>query len=85
MSKTPTKKMVEVAQVEGAEVPVKVLAQAILDISAAMKKLLDGPLNRRALVLLIQDASGCSKRDISMVIDSIHALDQLYVKKQGQK
>lgn len=51
-----------VKQVEGAEVPTEIVAQAIVDISAGIKKLLAGKLTEDAVVLLIQHAAPNQKK-----------------------
>jgi hypothetical protein len=77
------KKSVAVKQVEGAEVPAEVLAQSIVDISRGMKMLTAGPLNERALLLLIQDAAGgeshVSLQIIKSVLGAVGDLERLYV------
>jgi hypothetical protein len=77
------KKPITVKQVEGAEVPTAVLAQSILDISRGMKMLVAGPLNERALLLLIQDAAGgkshVSLQIIKSVLGAVGDLERLYV------
>lgn len=86
---TRKKKLVEVAQVEGAEVPAKILAQAIVDISRGMNALLDGPLNRTALVVLIQAHAGgrtvLAKETIELVLSCIGTLEDAYVRKPRAK
>lgn len=78
------KKSIVVKQVEGAEVPATVLAQSIVGISRGMKTLLAGPLNERALLLLIQDAAGgkshVSLQVIKSVLSATADLERLYVK-----
>ncbi len=80
-------KKVTVVQKPEAEVPTEVLAQAIIDIAAGMKKLRSGRLNDRALILLIQSAVGSvpspvSQRDIRAVLDAIQSLEAIYIRKK---
>lgn len=56
----------------------KDLSSAIEAISDGLKKLIGSGLNRRALVVLLQDATGVSKRDITAVLDGLNDLKKLY-------
>lgn len=56
-----------------------VLAKAILDMSAAMKKLSASSLNRRAIVCLVHDACNVGKPDIRAVLDSLESLQKDYL------
>lgn len=58
---------------EKTPVPVEVMADAIVAISEGVKKLMAGPLNEKALILLIQNAApgikvGYSTRKVTKVI-----------------
>lgn len=57
-----------------------ILAQAIVDISAAMQKLLKSGINRAGIVVLLQDATGMCKRDIVNVLVSLEDLGKKYTK-----
>lgn len=84
---------VEVKQVENAEVPVEIIAQAVVDISVGMKKLLSGTLTEDALVLLIQHAAPNQKKHrhatrvpypqktIRAVLQGIASLEKTYIKR----
>lgn len=78
-------------QDEEKPVPVEVLAESIKAISDGVKKLLAGPLNERALVLLIQHAApaigkyGSTKvgmTEIKAVIEGMGSLEATYLKKK---
>lgn len=86
MAKKPNAKPVQVKQVEGAEVATEVLASAIVEISAGMKKLRAGSLNEHALVLLIHSACGrrIPQHDISKVLDGIESLERQFVRKRAK-
>lgn len=81
-SKIPT---VRIKQPEppAEQIQTEILAQAIMDLSAAFKKVQNGPLGQRAIVLLVQDAcsSSVSQKDIKQVLDVLPELVQLYTKK----
>lgn len=66
------------------EVPTDVLADAIVAISDAVKKLKAGPLTDKALLLLIHNAIPQSDRptqkQIAAVLDAAESLKSIYVK-----
>lgn len=51
-----------------------VLAKSICDLSDSLNKILLSGLNEKAIVVLLQDSTKCSKRTIKRVIDSIGQL-----------
>jgi len=67
-------KKVEVKQDVENPVAAEVLAQAILDIDTAMKRLSNSGLRRRAVVALIHDHSGLRKTDIEIVLNNLESL-----------
>ena len=73
-----------VKQVEP-EVPTEILAEAIVSISASIKKLREGPLNDKALMLLIQHATPRGRnvtiRDIETVLIGMGSLEATYINK----
>lgn len=84
---------IAIKQDEKEEVPIEVLATSIRTIAAGIKKLRDGPLGEKALLLLIADNCRTkSKRGnystkckvapatIKMVLDSIESLQSVYLK-----
>jgi hypothetical protein len=70
--------IVTVVQNEEAPVAKEVLAQAIIDISAAMKKLSAGKLNRRAIVVLVAHDTHQYQNSVERVLDSLEHLKQNY-------
>jgi hypothetical protein len=74
------KTKVTIAQDKEKPVEKVVLAQAILDISAAMKRLSQSPLNRRAILVLTSDASGVNRTTVDTVIDCLESLETKYLK-----
>jgi hypothetical protein len=60
--------------------PLEVIAQSIVDISDAFKKINESRLSRKAVVLLLQDLTRLSQRDINLVLDAAPKLKQFYVK-----
>lgn len=75
------KTTVKVVQDEAAPVAVSVLAKAITDISAAGKRLAQGGLNRKAVILLISHDSNQSQTTVRAVLDSIADLQRTYLDK----
>lgn len=53
-------------------------------ISGAVRRLLAGPLNRRAVMVLLKDTVGTSigHREIEAVVSAIEGLDTRYLKKR---
>lgn len=56
----------------------EILAEAIVRLGDAVKQLDNSGLNRRAIVLLLQDATKLSKRDIETVLNAIPRLRGWY-------
>lgn len=70
---------VRVQQDEEKPVPQNILAQAIVDISASMKKLTaNGGLNYEAVVALVHDDTKIGKPAIRTVLHSIDTLAKRY-------
>lgn len=81
MTEKPKTKPVVVLQ-DTDEAP-EVLASAIREVSRAAKKLLNGPLSRRALLVLIQDniSGNIGLQDIGVVLDAASGLEKRYIVK----
>ena len=60
--------------------PVEIIAKAIIDIDAGIKKVLSSSLKKRAIMLLIKDASGVSYSNIEKVLNALDNLRSTYVK-----
>ena len=75
-------KDVNVVVKQNPEAPVekKVLAQAIVDISVAVKKLSASGLNRKAITLLTAHSSGQYQNTVERVIDALENLAKTYCK-----
>ncbi len=82
---------VVVKQNEEKPVPVEVIADSIKSISEGIKKLRSGPLNDKALMLLIQHAAPTKGSysyqkitigEIKAVLDGIEGLEEFYLKKK---
>jgi len=72
------RRRIEVEQDPEQPVVTKVLAQAILDISSAAKKLAASGLNRKAIVALLRDSSGQPKYVVEQVLDALEQLAEDY-------
>ena len=68
-----------VEQEEEHPVEQKVFAQAIVDIAKAANELCVSGLNQRAIVVLLRDSSGQSKRVVESVLESLQQLANDYV------
>lgn len=60
----------------------EILAEAIVRLGEAVKKLDGSGLNRKAIVLLLHDATKVGKRDIEEILDAIPRLRGWYCKKE---
>lgn len=84
-------KKIKVIQDPTKEVPTEVLAGAIKDISAGIRKLRNGSLNEKALLLLIQHSAPTQANSaripmtvISDVLDGIEGLEKQYIRKASK-
>jgi len=73
-------KRIRVEQDAEKVVSTPVLAQSIVDISESLSKLRALGLNQRAIVVLIQNGTNLSKRDIRAVLDSMDQFRGWYCK-----
>ena len=55
------------------------LAESVRKIDKAMKDFIASGLSRRALVVLLNDATGVAKRDINAVLDGLESLGATYL------
>lgn len=56
------------------------LPEMIRDVSACVSKLTGRGFNRRAVVVLLRDATGLGKREIESVLDGLTELERRYCK-----
>lgn len=56
------------------------IAEQIKDIADAARTIINGPLKRETIVLLLQEASGVGKVDIRLILDALPELDVLFCK-----
>lgn len=56
------------------------LADVIAKLSDGVDKLLRSGLNRRAIVVLLRDSTGCNKSDIERVLDGLQTLARDYAR-----
>lgn len=61
--------------------PVEIIAQSIVEIADAMKRINKTRLTRHALIVLIQDHTKLGKQTIDMVLNSLEALERIYLNK----
>jgi len=60
------------------EVPAEVLAQSIVRLDEAVKKMTASGLRQRAIILLLHDHSGVGKPAVRQVLESLSQLRQVY-------
>lgn len=63
--------------------PLELIAQSIIDLAEAFKKIETSPLKRHTIVLLLKDRTGLSQRDINAVLDAAPKLADYYTKFLG--
>lgn len=60
--------------------PVEIIAQSIIEIAAAMRRIDSSRLTRKAIVALLHDTSKISKRDIDCILDHLAYLEKAWIK-----
>lgn len=67
--------------------PIEILAQSIIDVSEAAKKMLSGRLKKYTIVLLLQNACGnrVTRSQIEEVLDNAAKLKDLYLVPAAKK
>jgi len=76
MAKNSKQPKVIVRQDPEKPVEKNILAQAIVDISDALKRLTASGVTRDAVVVLVKDRVGMNKGDIRAVLDSLRDLER---------
>lgn len=76
----------EIAFIKDKENPIafEVMEQAIVDIAAGMKRINQTRLNRKALVILISKDTGVGQTIVDVVLDSLGAIEQTYLKPKNK-
>lgn len=72
-------KKIEVENPE--DLPTKIIADSIVEISDGVKRLRTGRLNDKALLVLLAHASGYSQAVCKKVLDSVEDLKTLYTRR----
>jgi len=65
--------------------PIELIAQAIIDLSDAFKKIESSRLTKRAIILLIKDRCYVNMKDIEIILDIAPKLKDYYIKKLPNK
>lgn len=60
--------------------PQEVIAQAIIDLSDGVRKLLSGRLTKRAIIILLNKSSDVSFTSIERVLDALESLKKDYTR-----
>lgn len=62
--------------------PIEIIAQSIINVATAFEKISQSRLSKRAVVLLIKDATrNISINDIEVILDVVPRLKDIYLKK----
>ena len=77
--------MVTIIEKEGEEVGAEIIAQSIVAIADAMKKINATRLKQETIVTLIHAHSKVAKRDITLVLNNLTALEEIWLKKKPVK
>lgn len=72
---------VVVKQSEEEEVPIEILASSIVAIAKAMKKISESRLTQKTIITLLHDHTKVSKREIGYILNSLDALEEIFLKK----
>lgn len=66
--------------------PIEEIAQAISDLSEAARKMMNGRLNEKAIIILLQQMSGGVRRDdIRVILHNLQLMDREYLKPLPRK
>lgn len=60
---------------------VEALAEAIITMAEATRKLIGGKVKRKAIIILLAESSKLSKERVGKVLDAIEQLDKDYLNK----
>lgn len=72
------KKETEIVVKNEEQIPTEIIAASIVKLSQASQRMLSSGLNRRALEVLLEDASSVPMSDISRVLNALPRLAELY-------
>ena len=76
-----TKRKLVVTQQDDKPVKVEVLAQAIVDLGNASKRLAASSLNRKAVVVLLAHQTGLGQGVVKTVLEGISELEATYLRR----
>jgi len=65
---------------ETEEIPAEIIAQSIVEIAKAMKKMDETRLTRKAIVTLISKQSGIGAGDINVILNNLESLEEIWLK-----
>lgn len=81
MPKQVSKQTITVKSDEKNPEPIEIIARAIIDISAAYKKLENSRVKKRVIVLLLKDMTqGVGITDIEIILDAVPKLESYFLK-----
>jgi len=69
-----------ISGIESAEYSTEIIAESIVSISAAMKRIEQSRLSRNALIILLQSQTGLGKKEIEKVLDALIELEEQWLK-----
>ena len=66
-------------QVEEAAIGIEQMADMVEELQAGAKRMMEAGLNRRAVLLLLSDASGLCMRDVDLVLNGMESLKKRFL------
>jgi len=67
------------------KIPTEIMAESIVEISVAMKRISKGDLNEKALVILIAHATKLPQYEVENVLHALEDLEKLYLKRRNNE
>lgn len=74
-------KKINVQVIRNEDEPIEIIASSIVKLSEAMEIINKSSLSERAILLLLQDATGLPQRDIKKILFALPRLKEMYIKK----
>lgn len=74
-------KNLKIKQDDKKPIPQEVIAGAIIEIAAGMKRISQSRLSRKAIVALIHDTSKVKKSDIETVLNNLESMEITWLRK----
>jgi hypothetical protein len=80
MKKSTSTQTITVKTNEENPEPLEIIAQSVIEVADAMKKISNSRLKQRAIILLIKDLTNLPMKDIESVLNTATKLREHYIK-----